>query len=338
LYTKQEDAIKSKLPSKQRLIKLLELLRKHTDEENQLNLDGILDLFYDEYKIHAGKKAIRDDLKALEESDLFDVTVNQEKDGVEKFYSHQQRMFEIHELRLLIDAVSSAKFISTKETEDLVDKIKQLTSIHQAKQLGNRIILSENSKNENTKIKYSIHTLHTAILSNSYIQFKYGRYNLQKEFKLSNNGNFYQLKPYALVWHNNYYYLIGEYLPTEEIRHYRVDRMREVAALEETFVSDPGFDASKYTEKLFHMYSGEEALVEIEFNADMINVVIDRFGRGVNIRPVGEDKFRISTQAIISDGLVRWLMTWGSDAKVLTPPTLVERIKEEVEKFYNVYR
>lgn len=336
--TKQEEVIASKLSSKQRLIKLQELLRKHTDEENQLKLDEVLDLFYDEYKVHAGKKAIRDDLKELEESDLFDVTVNQEKDGVEKFYSHQQRLFEIHELRLLIDAVSSAKFISTKETEDLVDKIKQLTSIHQARQLGNRIILGENSKNENTKIKYSIHMLHTAILSNLYIQFKYGRYNLQKKFKLSNNGDFYQLKPYALVWHNNFYYLIGEYLPTQEIRHYRVDRMREVGTLEETFVPDPGFDVSKYSEKLFHMYSGEEALIEIEFNAYMINVVIDRFGRGVNVRPIGEDKFRISTQAIISDGLVRWLMTWGSDAKVLTPPSLVERIKEEVEKFYRVYQ
>lgn len=336
--TKQEDANISKLSSKQRLIKLQELLRKHTDEENQLKLDEILDLFYEEYKIHAGKKAIRDDLKELEESDLFDVTVNQEKDGVEKFYSHQQRLFEIHELRLLIDAVSSAKFISTKETEDLVDKIKQLTSVHQAKQLGNRIILPENSKNENTKIKYTIHMLHAAILSNYYIQFKYGRYNLQKEFKLSHDGDFYQLKPYALVWHNNFYYLIGEYLPTEEIRHYRVDRMRDVFALDETFVPDTGFDISKYTEKLFHMYSGEEALVEVEFNAYMINVVIDRFGRGVNIRPVGEDKFRISTQAIISDGLVRWLMTWGSDAKVLTPQSLVERIKDEVEKFYRVYQ
>lgn len=333
----QEDTINSKLSSKQRLIKLQELLRKHTDEDNQLKLDEILDLFYEEYKIHAGKKAIRDDLKALEESGIFDVMVNQEKDGVEKYYSHQQRVFEIHELRLLIDAVSSAKFISTKETEDLVDKIKQLTSIHQAKQLGNRMILSESSKNENTKIKYSIHTLHTAILSSQYIQFKYGRYNLQKKFKLSNNGDFYQLKPYALVWHNNFYYLIGEYLPTEEIRHYRVDRMRDVAALDETFVRDPGFDVSKYTEKLFHMYSGEEALVEVEFNADLINVVIDRFGRGVNIRPIGEEKFRISTQAILSDGLVRWLMTWGSDAKVLTPPSLVERIKEEAEKFYRVY-
>ena len=334
---KTEEDITAKLSSKQRLIKLQQLLMKYTDEENQMTIDQILDCFYQEYKVHAGKKAIRDDLKELEESDLFDLTVNQEKDGLEKYYSHQNRLFEIHELRLLLDAVSSAKFISTKETEALAGKIKQLASVQMAKQLENRMVLSESYKNEDTKIKYSIHTLHKAILSNRYIQFKYGRYNLEKKFQLSNNGDFYQIKPYALVWRDNYYYLIGLYLPKQEIRHYRVDRMREVAALEETFVPDPGFDISKYTEKLFHMYAGEEALVEIEFHADLINVVLDRFGRGVHIRPVGEDKFRISTQAIISDGLVGWLRTWGSDARVLTPKALVKRMKEEAEKFLKIY-
>jgi predicted DNA-binding transcriptional regulator YafY len=85
------------------------------------------------------------------------------------------------------------------------------------------------------------------------------------------------------------------------------------------------------------MYSGEESLIEIEFDAHLINVVIDRFGREVAVRPVEEDTFRMSTQAIISDGLVRWLLTWGSDAKVLTPLSLVERMREESEKFYKKY-
>lgn len=131
--------------------------------------------------------------------------------------------------------------------------------------------------------------------------------------------------------------MIGEYLPKAEIRHYRVDRMREVASCQEVFVRDPGFNITKYTEMLFHMYSGEEALIEIEFDLHLINVVIDRFGRDVAIRSIGESAFRISTQAIISDGLVRWLLTWGSDAKVLTPPTLIERMREESEKLYKTY-
>ncbi len=314
------------------------MLTKYTDEANELTLEGILDQFYQEYKVSPGKKAIRDDLMELEKSLLFDVTVNQAKEGVEKYYSHQGRLFEIHELRLLIDAVSSAKFISNEETENLVNKIKQLTSVKQAKQLENAIILPENSKSENQQIKYSIHQLHTAILNSRIIQFQYGSYDIDKQFVLRKNGDYYSVKPYALVWHNDYYYLIGEYIPKEEIRHYRIDRMQNVTSIEESFLPNPEFNSAKYTEKLFHMFSGEEHLVEVEFDSSLINVVIDRFGRGVNIRKVGENSFRISTQAIISDGLVGWLMTWGSDAKVLTPPILVERMKEEAEKLYKRYQ
>jgi predicted DNA-binding transcriptional regulator YafY len=113
--------------------------------------------------------------------------------------------------------------------------------------------------------------------------------------------------------------------------------MRNVSSTHETFHPNPDFNVPKYTEKLFHMYSGKEYLIEIEFDANLINVVIDRFGRGVNIRQVGEDSFRISTQAIISDGLVKWLLTWGSEAKVLTPPSLVDRMRKEAEKLYTKY-
>ncbi|NMD72763.1 hypothetical protein HHO41_21295 [Bacillus sp. DNRA2] len=123
-----------KLSSKQRLLKLQELLAKYTDEDHEFTLEEILDQFYKEYEVYPGKKAIRDDLIELEKSLLFDVTVNQAKEGVEKYYSHQGRLFEIHELRLLIDAVSSAKFISNEDTESLVGKIKQLTSQNLAKQ------------------------------------------------------------------------------------------------------------------------------------------------------------------------------------------------------------
>ncbi|NMD72623.1 WYL domain-containing protein [Bacillus sp. DNRA2] len=204
--------------------------------------------------------------------------------------------------------------------------------------MENAIILPENSKSENQQIKYSIHQLHTSILNSHVIQFQYGSYDIDKQFMLRKDGAYYSVKPFALVWHNDYYYLIGEYIPKEEIRHYRIDRMRNVTSNEETFLPNRDFNPAKYTEKLFHMFSGEEYLVEIEFDASLINVVIDRFGRGVNIRKIGENSFRISTQAIISDGLVGWLMTWGSDAKVLTPPILVERMKTEAEKLYKKYQ
>ncbi|MDQ0253421.1 putative DNA-binding transcriptional regulator YafY [Evansella vedderi] len=329
--------MEKKLNNKQRLLRVQDLLKKYTDEDTELSLEELLDKFYEENGVHIGRKALRDDLRELEESRLFDVTENQEKEGVEKYYSHQHRLFEIHELRLLVDAVSSAKFITKKETEKLVTKIQALTSKNLAKQLENRIILSDSAKTENDKVKHIIHELHTAIQKQQEITFQYGKYNLAKQFVLNRDGAFYNVKPYALVWNNDFYYLIGEYIPRKEIRHYRVDRMRNISSTEGTFLPDPNFDTTKYTQKLFHMYAGEESILEIEFAADLINVVIDRFGREASIRPTEEGTFRLSTTAVISDGLVRWLLTWGCDAKVLTPPFLVERMKEESEKLYNRY-
>lgn len=263
--------------------------------------------------------------------------VHQEKNGLEKYYSHQNRLFELHELRVLVDAVSSARFITSAETEELIKKLKKLTSVYLAKQLENRILLTEGTKTENSFVKHSIHTLHEAIWDRRVIQFQYGRYNVEKEFQLSRNGDFYYVKPLGLVWNNQYYYLIGEYEPEGDIRHYRVDRMRKVTALEKNFLPNPDFDVSKYTNKLFHMYSGEERNIEIEFDNHLINVVIDHFGVNVPITRHTENTFRISTPAVISDGLVRWILTWGGDAKVLNPPALVERMKAEAEKLWKQY-
>lgn len=153
----------------------------------------------------------------------------------------------------------------------------------------------------------------------------------------SRKGDCYYVKPLALVWNNQFYYLIGEYEQEGDIRHYRVDRMRNVAALERTFLSNPSFDVSKYTNKLFHMYSGEERNIEIEFDNQLINVVLDRFGVNVPITRHTDQTFRISINAVLSEGLIRWLLTWGGDAKVLNPPSLVERMKAEAEKLGKQY-
>lgn len=324
------------LTNKQRLIKVQDVLRKHTDEQNQLTIKELID--YIETEETVGQSAVRNDLKELASSGLFDVIENQETNGVEKYYSHQTRLFEIHELRLLIDAVTAAKFITSSETEKLIGNLRKLTSYNLARQLENRILLTEGSKTENNMVKHTINTLHEAIFRHRLVVFQYGKYNLSKQFKLGRNGDLYRIKPYALVWNNDFYYLIAEYVPEGDIRHYRVDRIRGVQLEGETFVPDPNFNVTKYTQKLFHMYAGEEKSIEIEFDNQLINVVIDRFGLNINVLPHSEQTFRITTNVVLSDGLIRWLLTWGSDAKVLTPSSLVKRMKEESEKLYKKYQ
>ncbi|CAG9606864.1 helix-turn-helix transcriptional regulator [Pseudoneobacillus rhizosphaerae] len=329
----------SEFSNRKRLFLLMEILKKYTDINHQLTLQEIVELFEDDFGIVVNPVGLRNDLKELEKIDAFAVIFDREANGLPTYYSYQNRPFETHELRLMIDAISSAKFITKIDTEKIIEKLKKLTSVYQAPQLENRIVLSEHNKSENRNVKYIISDLHEAVSAKRIIEFQYVRYNTNKEFVLSNNGDVYRVKPYGLVWNNDYYYLIGEYVPKREIRHYRIDRIyKNITKTEETFLPDKNFNITQYTEKLFHMYAGEETTIELEFSSSLINVVIDRFGRKADIRSIDESRFKLFTKGIISEGLVRWILTWGSEAKVLYPPMLVERLKIETEKLYHIYR
>ena len=144
--------------------------------------------------------------------------------------------------------------------------------------------------------------------------------------------------PYGLVWSQDFYYLIAKTVGDGKMKHFRVDRMRNIYVKKNKFVKEPSFDMNQYLRKLFHMYSGEEISIEVEFDNHLVNVVIDRFGPEADIRPMPNGRFKLFSKVIFSDGLVRWLLTWGSDAKVLHPPKLVQRIKEDIEKSYKNYQ
>lgn len=253
-----------------------------------------------------------------------------------KFYSHQYRLFELYELRMLIDAVASARFITKDETKQLIRKIKKLTSIHHAKKLHNEILIDSSVKSESKLVRLAINDLHEAISERKIVTFQYGRYNLNKEFVLSHNGGQYRVKPLALTWVNDFYYLIAYYFAKEEIRHYRIDRLRNVNITEEQFAYEP-FDVSKYVSSTFHMYAGSEEWIKIRFHNDLINVIIDKFGRDADIRKLDENHFVLSAKAIVSDGLVKWLLNWGNQAKVLSPSSLIDQVTNEIKNMMAVY-
>lgn len=313
------------------------ILREQTDEENEYTLDDITECFKKEYgpDVKLNKNSLRDDIEHLIEA-RFDITINQEKEGMPKFYSHQYRLFELYELRMLIDAVASARFITKDETKQLIRKIKKLTSIHHAKKLHNEILIDSSVKSESKLVRLAINDLHEAISERRIVTFQYGRYNLNKEFVLSHNGGQYRVKPLALTWVNDFYYLIAYYFAKEEIRHYRIDRLRNVQITEEQFAYEP-FDVSKYVSSTFHMYAGSEEWIKIRFHNDLINVIIDKFGRDADIRKQDENHFVLSAKAIVSDGLVKWLLNWGNQARVLSPSSLIDQVTDEIKNMMAVY-
>ena len=286
---------------------------------------------------NVGVGTVREDLLALEESFIYPISAVQEKVGMQKHYHYDGRLFEIHELRLLMDAISAAKFIPQSETNGLLMKIRKLTSKRLAKQLNNELYVVNDTKYDLGEVTKIVEQLHTGIQERKIIAFKYGRYGTDLKFHLSNNKDDYLVKPYGLVWNSDRYYLIGEYIEKGEIRQYRVDRMRTIQVTDESFVPDADFNLKTHVSKMFHMFGGDPLSLEAVFSNDLINVVIDRFGTEANIQANGSDTFVLKTQAIMSEGLVQWLMRFGHRVKVIHPKDLVSRMKEEAKIFYENY-
>ncbi|WP_083270822.1 helix-turn-helix transcriptional regulator [Bacillus marinisedimentorum] len=325
----------SKLDSRDRLLKLIEIMQKYSDEENKLSIGDIIEEFPHEADIKPA--TLKQDLAALAKSDLFRVHEYWEKNGVEKLYWYDGIGLKLHELRLLLDAIVAARFIPPKETHRLVEQLKRFAGNHLAEQMDNQLFLADEPGAALKNIGDSIHVLHEAIQNQNTISFQYGKYGTDRKFHLNRNGDFYRMNPYALTWSQDFYYLIAIPVDKEEKRHFRVDRMRNIYRTDDRFIKNPNFNIPAYLKKLFHMYSGEEIDMEVEFDNHLINVVIDRFGPEADIRPMDNGHFKLFTKAIYADGLVRWLLTWGGDAKVLYPPKLVKRMEEEAEKFYQTY-
>ncbi|GER67679.1 hypothetical protein BpJC7_02210 [Weizmannia acidilactici] len=324
------------ISSKIRMLKVKEILENETDEAHEFSLDEILKRLNEAFggDFWQDKKAVKRDIEDLAQTG-FDVIENTGKYG-KKYYSHQVRRFELFELRMLIDAVLSAKFITKEESENLIKKIKTLTSVHHAKKLPSQVFFDQAVKGNYQQIKIDIDRIHEAVTKSKRIYFQYGKYNVHKQFELHRDGEFYPVEPYGLIWSNEFYYCIGRFEDEPFFRHYRVDRMRNVSVSDESF-KRMDVNLSEYIYKTFHMYGGEDNWIHIRFDNELINVIIDRFGLGVEIEPVSDTHFDLKTKASISDGLIRWILTWGSMAKVIAPLHLAEKIKEESRKMAALY-
>jgi len=333
--------LKSDISAKQRVIKIIEILENETDEFNEISIDGLIEKLKEKFqsrstcKFSIEKRAIKEDIKEIESSG-FSINKDIGLNGTKLYYRHE-RKFEIYELRLLIDAVSSARFITKKETEKINCKLKSLTSIGLAKKLNNRIHLDDMVKSENNLLKLYLDEMYTAISQNKKISFQYGNFTVDKEFVLHHNGEYYLKNPYALVWSNDFYYLVCIDEKDNKVINYRVDRMVNVK-ITDYFYKKEKFDIASHLNGCFNMYPGVVEAIEIQFKNKLINAVIDKLGKNMNSRKIDEETFKVRFHAAVNEGLLRWILMWGSDAKVLQPGRLIRMMKDEIQKTNNIYK
>ncbi len=323
-----------------RLLKVLEILKVQSDKEHPISATDLIEQLK-KYGIDAERKAIYKDMEAL-----MDAGVNVAKTGTPKRgYYIADGGFELPEVSLLIDAVQSAGFIPKAKSRQLVEKLQRLVSCHQAQELKNRICIEHRSKSVNEGIYKNIELLNVAITKQLRVKIKYTK-NQLKGTNLTATLKDMVINPYALLWEADHYYLIGNNQKYENLTHLRVDRIDEVTLTKEkcrhfSEVSDYSqrFDTADYSRKVFNMFGGEKCRIDLECDVKLLQQITDKFSDGIFIRhSEGEKTFRFAAEALVSDGLVGWLMQFGDGIKVLSPESLKQSVIENAEKLVGIYK
>lgn len=312
---------------KQKLLHLIKLFSERTDEEHGLSLAEII-ASLDSAGIVAERKSLYDDFEVLRVAG-YDIDKRQEKSTTVYFLA--SRTFELPELKLLVDAVQSTKFITANKSNKLISKIESLASEHQAHSLQRQVYVSSRIKTMNESIYYTVDDIHRAIGENVQISFQYFEWNTKKEKVLRHSGKIYRVSPWGLAWEDENYYLIAYDTDAGKIKHYRVDKMTKLKVLTDkrdgaqTFGD---FDMGNYSKKTFAMFGGKEELVVLRCANDLANIIIDRFGRDITIIPRDEGHFDVTVKVAVSPHFLSWLMTFPHRVKIEGP----EWVKEEYIK------
>lgn len=322
---------------KLKLMYLMKIMLEKTDETHSITMSGIITAL-ETYGVCAERKSIYNDIESLRQYGM-DIIGIQEKGTY--YYHIGNRQFELAELKLLVDSVQSAKFITAKKTNELIKKIEGFASQYEATQLHRQVYVSERIKTGNENIYYNVDKIHTAIADNSKIAFQYFQWNVDKKMELRKNGALYEVSPWALSWDDENYYLVAYDGIAEKIKHFRVDKMLHI---EITKMEREGqkifdkFDMAVYTKKLFGMFDGEEEIVKIECENNLAGVMIDRFGKDVTMVKKDSEHFTVHVKVAVSRQFLSWVMALGYGAKIVGPKRVVQQVNMEIERLIEQYK
>lgn len=325
---------------KLRIFTLLKILMQKTDENHPLNARELIELLSAQ-DILCDRKTIYEDIDALILSGYDVISVKGSKSG----YFLGGRDFELPEIALLTDAVLAADFITHKKTNILVKKLKGLLNDYQAEKFANRTFIDNRNKGNNEEIYYSIDEIDRSINEKKKITLNYIRHTLTNGRTPILNTKKMKVSPYALIWADDHYYLVCNNEKYNNLMHLRLDRMKNVTITNEDFrhfseVSEykTEFNTADYSAKVFNMFSGNEEDIVLDCSTDILEQVIDRFSDKIFIRQSGDNRFKFSHKACISEGLVAWILQFGDKMRVESPANLQNKIKEKIEEITNIYK
>ena len=323
---------------KLKLLYIRDYLRTHTNEAHPAQVQKIL-AHLAANGITAERKSIYDDVAQLQQYGEEIELIKGRNGG----YYCVNAEFDLPEIKMLVDSVQSCKFLTEQQSLALIKKLETLTNEYDAAQLHRQVVVQNRVKTAQKNVFTNIDHISYAINEDRAIRFRYLRYNLKKETEFRREGKIYEVSPFCLLWDDENYYLLAYDAEAGRMKHYRVDKMVQLHPAETARQGKEAFaaiDLSAYSKRVFRMFSGEEELVRIRFDASLIGVVLDTFGRDVSLTPEPDGQsFTVTARVEISDQFYGWLFGLSGQCEVLSPPRVradLLRIAQQAAERYRL--
>ncbi len=313
-----------------KILYLMQAFLERTDKEHPMTVKD-LQAYLSNAGISAERKTVYDDIENLR---VFGLDIVNRREKPSGFYL-AHREFELAELKLLVDAVQSSKFITSGKSRQLIRKLEGLASVHQARELQRQVWVENRVKSMNESIYHNIDQIHQAISSDRQICFQYCEWTLSKQLSLKRNGERYRISPWKMIWKDENYYLIGLDEKSGIVKHYRVDKMLKISLEAEArngrefFES---FDEARFAAGTFGMFGGREEAVRLKFENRLVGVVIDHFGQSTMIIGKDENHFSIKVRVNVSGQFFGWLAGLGAGVEITSPENVRCEYRDYLKK------
>ena len=309
---------------KLKIFYILDYLQRNSHQDRPVRAAELISMLENQHNIACDRKTVYSDIAALQDYGVDIVSIPGKKGG----YYIASRNFELPELKLLIDAVQSSRFLTEKKSRELIEKLCNQCSVHDARLMRRDVLVSGRVKSMNETIYYNVDAIQEAIAQNRAITFRYFDWGIDGQRRYRDRD--YEASPYGLCQDNENCYLLA-HSPRHGVTSYRVDRMAEITLLEKDRTPCPeltGKALLEHANRLFQMYSGDATTVKLRFHRSLVNVVIDRFGKETMLIPDGDDHFVFTVDVAVSPMFLSWVIGFGNKAKILYPQAVVDQCRK----------
>ena len=316
-----------------KILYILDYLERYSREDHPIKTAELISMLDREHRISCDRKTVYSDIAALQDYGV-DIVSSSGKNGG---YYIASRNFELPELKLLIDAVQSSRYLTEKKSRELIEKLCEQCNEHDASLMRRNVLVSGRVKSMNETIYYNVDSIQEAITKNRKITFRYFDWDLDGKRRYREKE--YLASPYGLCQDNENCYLLA-YSERHGITSYRVDRMTDIQLSGDTrtpCAELSGKALNEHANRLFQMFAGDMVTVKLRFHRELINVVIDRFGKDTMLIPDGPDHFNFTVNVAVSPMFLSWVIGFGSKAKILHPQSVVEKCRQLCEETINQY-